>query len=475
MSINLQDFDSKFSDNSLIKNKNEVNQRTAVEVQKQQTRIINWVYLLYSISQNVLIGLSLSILNQDPSKISVEGRYSLKYLTSFLYITGDFSSIIWGFISDRIGRKKSLNISLLGSALSMALYGLCKSFNSLAFVSAIIGVFSCKNIFINTMLAESNCKASRPEAFSSLFIRSIMAIFTAQAISSLFSVPHLHDLVLDANTASVTRFPYLIPSLIASFTSFVALILSYIYLNETLIHKESKLDGYLIADIPTDQTVISTKLNQIKIFGLNFSKNSLLLLTVDSLLILVYNGYDRVIQDWPTLELSKGGLNLKSDHILAVSPLMAITAVTILIKYRHIYKKISAINQFKVGFVISGILLILSLILTLVAKIESTFKVLSLYAILVSIGDGINVLTSISFDLLLSESAESSGNLGTLYGISRNLLSVIFLVLPYVFNALSILNIENNLPFPFNDNLTWLLVILSLIGYWLSSKIKLTV
>ncbi|KXN68536.1 hypothetical protein CONCODRAFT_9208, partial [Conidiobolus coronatus NRRL 28638] len=293
-------------------------------------------------------------------------------------------------------------------------------------------------------------------------------------VASVFSVPHLYGVSFDPLIPSIAGLPHLIPSLIASGIIFAAFILSYRYLDETLTYKKSNLDEYTNAEKSTSQAITLEKSNQVGKFELKLPKNSLLLLTGSSLLTLIYGGYSRITQDWPTLELSKGGLNLKSYHTLVTTLLFFITELAILKKYPYIYKKIGALKLFKTGFSAAGALFIFSLILTLLAKTGSTFIVLSLYAILFSIERGINTLTEISFDLLLTESAEASGNLGTLYGISSTLSGAISLILPYIFVIFSDLSIENSLPFPFNYSITWFLAILSLTGYWLSSKIKST-
>jgi hypothetical protein len=284
----------------------------------------------------------------------------------------------------------------------------------------------------------------------------------------------IYDLALDKDTTSITGAPYIIPSLVASGTNIAAYILSNRYLSETLADKRASLDGYVIADISTYQMIISTKSNQIRIFGLKFSENSILLLFINSLFTLIYQGYSIISFDWSTMEMSKGGLNLKFDHIVAINIPFIIIVLIILYKYPYIHRKIGALNLFKVGFPAAGILFILSLIVSLIAKTGSKFIVLLLHAILNSTKTGAIILRGISFDLLIAESAEAHGNLGTLYGISNILSGAISLAVYYIFIIFSDLSIENNLPFPLNYSCTWLLCILSLFGYWLSSKIKST-
>ncbi|KXN68534.1 MFS general substrate transporter [Conidiobolus coronatus NRRL 28638] len=468
MNIKIQDFDSKFDDTSLISSKDDDNQSTDIQVQKQQTRILNQVYFLFNMSLYVFAALSFSILNQDIKKARDDDFINLSYLASYMFISEICASVVWGFVSDKIGRKKALNISLIGSALTMTLTGFCKSFNSFAFIYALLGAFSCSGILIKTMLAESNCRESRPKAFSSLAIKR----FIACALGVSFAA--IYDMVLDRDTTSINGVPYIIPSLVASGISVGAYIISNRYLSETLNDKRAYLDEYDIAGISTDQIMISTKSTQVRIFGLKFSKNSIILIAVASLLNLIYKGYFVISQSWPTMELSKGGLNLKFEHISVVKLLFSIILFTILIKYPYIYKKIGALKLFKVSFSAAGILFIFSLILTLIAKIGSTFIVLSLYAILFSIKMGIALLKDITFDLLLADSAEDSGNLGTLFGISNILFGAIYLVVSYLSITFSDLSIENNLPFPLNYSCTWFLAILSLVGYWLSLKIKHT-
>jgi hypothetical protein len=330
------------------------------------------------------------------------------------------------------------------------------------------------------MMGEANDKISRPNAFRYLPIINIIAGFLGPVITAPFAISHLNDVDFNKGVPPVTGFPYLIPSLIASGINIAAYTLSYYSLHETLANNRTKSDEFVNVEKIADQTMTLAKSKKVSIFRLNFSRNSLLLLILSSLLSLIYQVYPKILVSWSTADSSKGGLNLKSGYTLALVPLSPIIAVTILLKYPYIIKNFSALKQFKAGFPAVGVLFILSIILTLIAKSGNTFALLSLYAILYSIESGISTLRNISFDLLLAESAELSGNLATLYSISSILSGIssiftgVILAIPVVFKQFSTFSTENSLPFPLNSIISWLLVILSLVGYWLSSKIEIT-
>jgi MFS family permease len=474
MSTKLQDFDSSFNNTSLVSSEGEANQISVAYKQIQQTRILYLVYFLSTLSYHFSLSLSNCVIMQYLSKDSDEKGYDIKILFSYTVFTGTCANFVWGFISDRVGRKVALNISLIGSALTIPLYGFSKSFNSLAFANALLGIFSCNGIFIKTMVGEANEKISRPNAFRYFPIIGMVA----QALAPMFTVPffvsHLHDVKLNRDMSFVSRLLYIIPSLIGSGISVAAYITSDRFLDETLAVKGSKNDRSAITDTPSSQKITLKESNQIGLFGLNFSKDSLLVLIGSSLLTLVIKVYSKMSKEWPKMEISKGGLNLNTLHLMSVSPLLSIMVVSIFFKHHYIYKKIGALKQFKVGFIATGVLFVLSLVLTLIAKTGSTFIVLSLFAILCSIKSGITILKGISFDILLTESAEFYGNLGTLYGISNTLSGATYLIINYASKSISSFSTENTLPFPLNFKLTWILVVFSLIGYWLSSKINNT-
>ncbi|KXN65958.1 hypothetical protein CONCODRAFT_87653 [Conidiobolus coronatus NRRL 28638] len=431
MSIKLQDFDSKFNDISLISTSDEANRSPS------------------AYKQSTSATLSTYISSQYLSKIEDNIERGIMNFSIYNVSASIFASLVWGFVSDRVGRKVALNVCLIGSALTMTLYAFSTSSKYLDFINALNGVFS----------------------FSSVL---------GSIITTPFFVSHLNDMDFDKDRTSIEGFACLFPGLIAGGINIVAYFLSYYCLNETLTDNRSKSDEPAIIEKQTDKTTALTRSKKISIFGLSLSKNSLLLLILSSLLSLIYQTYSKISQDWLTMDTSKGGLSLKFENIMIVTPLSPIIMVTILLKYPYICNKIDALKQFKAGFSAVGVLFILSVILTLFSKIDSTFAVLSIYAILYSIESGISTLRNISFDLLLTESAEVSGNLATLYNISSILSTIsgifsgIILGLPYVFKQLSTFSTENNFPFPLNCITSWFLLILSLIGYWLSSKIEIT-
>ncbi|KXN65957.1 MFS general substrate transporter [Conidiobolus coronatus NRRL 28638] len=453
MSIKLQDFDSRSNDISPISSNYEANRSPSAYKQKQQTRILYLLSFLATMNRATCIALSTYILSHSLGEVDDKHRSAFESLAIYDIFVSNFASVVWGFVSDRIGRKVVINICLIGSALTMILYGFSTSSKYLAFINALNGVFSFKDILIKTMIGEANDKASRPNAFRYLPIIKIVSGVLGPMITAPFFVSHLNDMDFDKNITSIEGFPYLIPSLIASGISVAAYFLSYHCLSETLTDNRSKSDEPVIVEKLTDQTTTLAKSKKFTIFGLSFSRNSLLILILSSLLSLIYETYSKISQDWLTTDSSKGGLSLKPKHIMVVTPLYPIITGTILMKYPYVVKNFGILKQFKAGFPAVGVLFILSIILTLIAKIGSIFTILSLYAIFYSIQSGISTLRDISFDLLLIESAEISGNLGTLYGISSilsgisSIFSGIILALPYVFKQLSTFSTENNFLF----------------------------
>jgi MFS family permease len=481
MSIKLQDFDSKFNDISLVNRKYEADRSPSAYKQKQQNRILCLISFLTALSRAASMVLPSIILTQySPIIDDKDALNSFSDLNFYNILVSASASVVWVFISNRVGRKLALNICLIGSALTIILYGFIKSTKYLHFINGLNGVFSCNTILIKTMIGEANNKISRPNAFRYLPIINMVAGILGPAITTLISISQLEHIDFDKGTISIAGFPNLIPSLIASGISIAAYILSYYYLRETLTDNRSKSDESAIVEKKTDQTMTLAKSKKISIFGLNLTRNSLLLLILSSLLSLVYPVYFIILKDCLITVSSKGGLNLKPEHTLVVAPLSPIIMVTILLKYPYIIKNFSALKQLKAGFPAVGVLFILSIILTLIAKSGNTFVILSLYAILYSIESGINTLRNISFDLLLAESAEIFGNLATLYSISNvfsgisNIFGTGILMAPLFFKQFSTFSIQNSLPFPLNCIISWFLVILSLIGYWLSSKIEIT-
>ncbi|KXN68533.1 MFS general substrate transporter [Conidiobolus coronatus NRRL 28638] len=449
----------------LIVNEGGIRLLRVAEDHKRQVRVIYLIHFLSTISTSIFAFTldNFIRLNRDPNK-----EIGINYRVQNFFIIGQILlSIVWGFYSDKIGRKTVLNICLLGSTLTTFLFGFSKSIGYATFISFLAGAFSCIYIIIKTMFGESINKSNRPLSFIYLIvIGSVAPIIGMLILAIAFS------LIYTSNPPDQAKFPFLIACLIASIINIVTFILSHLYLNETLGNNVN-LEENDNAISSTDNSNTLSESEFYTIFGLSISKDSILIMTGFPLIAFIFSGFWNIFIYWSSNEVSKGGLNLKLDQVINCLNVSSIISLVALLLYSSINKRLGSLKLYRNFFLPTAVVSIISSMTTLVAQAGNVPAVMTLLLFVFSAVEVFYYFQDISLNLLLIESSGSAGNLGTLFGVSNALEKTFSLILPSLFRSVYKFSTESGLPFPFNYNLIWvILTTTAVIGYWSSSKIK---
>jgi MFS family permease len=440
----------------LTGNERGVTQVRPVEQQSQQLRIIYLIHFLSTISTSIF-SFVMFVLYYFNGKDAKNPGDSSKIQILFI-ISQVLLSIIWGYCSDKIGRKKVLNICLIGSAFAIFLFGFCNSTGPVMFASFLAGAFSCVCNVVRTILGESTNESNRPFYFTFLFIIAAIAFQIGLKISTQLIQSEL---------------PILFSCLISSGVNIICFVLSHLYLSETL-GKNANLEEKDNDILSTNHFSILAGFDLYTILGLSISKNSIMIVTGFPLIAVIFNGFKTIFNYWPRNEVSKGGLNLEHfNYGKMYLVILAIVILSIHTLYSSIHKRLGSLKLYKAFFLPAAVVFILSSMITLVARTGNASVVLILLLFAVSSLEIFNYFQHISLHLLLIDSSESTGNLGTLFGISGALVNVFNFIIPSLFQLIYKYSTESGLPLPLNYNLVWIiLTTAALIGYWLSSKIK---
>lgn len=153
---------------------------------------------------------------------------------------GEFSTgILWGRISDRIGRKYVLLMGMFGTGLSMLLFGLSRSL-PMAIVARTLGGLLNGNLgVLQTTVAEvTTVKAHQPRAFSIIpSVWCIGSIIGAGLGGSLAEPVKNYPAWFTPGSLWET-FPFLLPNLFCLVFVFVGLTAGILFLEET--HEDHK-------------------------------------------------------------------------------------------------------------------------------------------------------------------------------------------------------------------------------------------
>jgi len=165
------------------------------------------------------------------------------------YVTQFFSAMIWGWLSDRYGRKPILLIGAAGSCIASFLFGLSKSIYWAIVTRALFGLNGNLGVY-KVYLGEISDKTNQAKVFSyfsvSFSLTSIVGpIIGGFLASPMKQYPALANILPARITSFFKYFPFILPNALMSLMNLLAFILAFLYLKETnraLLTKRENVD-----------------------------------------------------------------------------------------------------------------------------------------------------------------------------------------------------------------------------------------
>ncbi|KAH9005448.1 MFS general substrate transporter [Lactarius hatsudake] len=160
-------------------------------------------------------------------------------ILSLHYAAVAATSFQWNRLSDHVGRKPVLLTCLVGISLSMLLFGLSRSFLALALSWCLQGAVGGHPGIVKSMTAELTDETNVAQGFSMLPMFRAVGRVIGSLIGGVLSRPqdrwpHVFSHPFWAD------YPYFLPCLVASMFSCLSLIITGLYLEETLDSRPSE-------------------------------------------------------------------------------------------------------------------------------------------------------------------------------------------------------------------------------------------
>ena len=178
-------------------------------------------------------------ITRDSTQISI---YAGMLITSFAF--AEFSTgVIWGRISDRIGRKPVLIMGLVGTALSMVSFGFASSLPAAVLARALGGLLNGNVGVLQTTVAELvTVKEHQPRAYSIMPFVWCLGSIIGPAMGGVLATPcEVYPWLFPRDTI-FARHPFLLPNLVCVGVLLLGITIGLLFLEETHADLKSRRD-----------------------------------------------------------------------------------------------------------------------------------------------------------------------------------------------------------------------------------------
>ena len=176
-------------------------------------------------------------ITQDDTQISL---YAGMLITAFAF--AEFSTgMVWGRVSDRIGRKPVLIMGLAGTALSMISFGFARTLPGAIIARALGGLLNGNVGVLQTTVAELvNKKEHQPRAYSVMPVIWSIGSIIGPSVGGALAVPC--DNLGFPRGGLFDKYPFLLPNLFCVAVLLLGITVGILFLEETHADMKDKTD-----------------------------------------------------------------------------------------------------------------------------------------------------------------------------------------------------------------------------------------
>lgn len=165
--------------------------------------------------------------------------YAGMITSSFTF--AEFSAgMFWGRMSDKIGRKPVLIMGLMGTAISMIVFGFAPNLATAMIARALGGLLNGNIGVLQTTVAEIvKVKEHQPRAYSIMPFVWCLGSIVGPAMGGALAQPCVSYPWLFQRNTIFDKFPFLLPNIVCVVVLVLGIIVGFLFLEET--HPEKKL------------------------------------------------------------------------------------------------------------------------------------------------------------------------------------------------------------------------------------------
>lgn len=417
--------------------------------------------------------------------------YIAGWVASSYFITQCFSNIILGSLSDIIGRRIVLLIGIGGNAITSLLFGFSKSLWFAILVRSLSGLMNGNISVLKSYVREITNESNQARVYSYRSIGYAVGTIIGPLSGGALARPVIQYPHLFARKTILDKLPYLLPCMITSLISMIALILSFVYLEETKKF-ENQDDNFVEMNIIKDETneaqdkdrdieledislIDETENVQLQIASTNKSlvaaivkhlkdfkvalksKDVALSILLYSMLSFNWLCFDEVFAFWSIRDISEGGINFKTLDIGIAQSISGIGMILIQsFVYVPVDKKIGSLHTFQLSVFFLYPVFLFCPYTNMIASNRTALWICIVIIMICKSGFGTSGMASIN--LLINNSAHSSV-VGSVNGMSASTAAVSRILAPIIGGSLFAWSSSNGKSFPLNFHLVYFLMV----------------
>ncbi|KAF9532651.1 major facilitator superfamily multidrug-resistance, DHA1 sub-family [Crepidotus variabilis] len=183
--------------------------------------------------------------------------YYAGLIESSFFLAECLSVVLWGYLSDRYGRRPVLLIGPLGLSISAVLFGLSKTFWRLLGFRCLQGVFNGNIGVAKSVIAEITDDTNVGQAYGYIPLMWSTGVTIAPFLGGILSKPAERWPNIFGKFDIFRSHPYFLPCAVAGAIALVTFIVAFIGLNETLpaiVEREKATRSQSTANETADST-----------------------------------------------------------------------------------------------------------------------------------------------------------------------------------------------------------------------------
>ncbi|XP_056165987.1 probable peptide/nitrate transporter At3g43790 isoform X2 [Syzygium oleosum] len=339
------------------------------------------------------------------------------------------TSVFWGVLADRYGRKPVILIGTFSVVVLNTLFGLSTSFWMALCTRFLLGCFNSLLGTIRAYASEVSTEEHHALTLSVVSTSRGMGLIIGPAIGGFFAQPAEKYPGLFSQSSIFGRYPYFLPCLLISIYA-AGVFISCWWLPETLhVHESTdgrgSCDEVEISCDSSDTTKHDTEVEEQKTYEENLLKNWPLMSTI--IVYCVFSlqeiAYSEIFSLWAVSERKYGGLNFSSQD---VGEVLAISGFGLLLFQLLLYPWVERILGPGISIPLLSSYPFIAMLSGLTLHIAINFASILRNALSVSGVTGIFILLNNAVDIIFSPSTalQPQHQRGAANGISMTAMSI---------------------------------------------------